>query len=141
MGNVANVILLIATALLQCTHNWKMYLVSVHLVIATPGRVLDLMNKGVLVAKNCRMLILDEVSRVVFTDCGASLVINTTALLCFKINAFNYTVTQLQELIAPVCSHRRPINCYRKISKACWTALSTTCREHDRFSSTQPPSL
>ena len=59
----------------------KILLVSVHLVIATPGRVLDLMNKGVLVAKNCRMLILDEVSRVALTSCGVSR-INAIALFC-----------------------------------------------------------
>ena len=37
------------------------FLIAVHLVIATPGRVLDLMNKHVLRANNCRMLVLDEV--------------------------------------------------------------------------------
>ncbi len=34
----------------------------VHLVIATPGRILDLMDKSVADVSNCKMLILDEVS-------------------------------------------------------------------------------
>lgn len=35
----------------------------VHLVIATPGRILDLMDKGVAKVDNCNMLILDEVNK------------------------------------------------------------------------------
>jgi ATP-dependent RNA helicase DDX6/DHH1 len=33
----------------------------VHIIIATPGRILDLMDKGVAKMDNCRKLILDEV--------------------------------------------------------------------------------
>ena len=35
---------------------------TVHAVIATPGRILDLMEKQVAVVDKCRMLVLDEVS-------------------------------------------------------------------------------
>ena len=35
---------------------------TVHAIIATPGRILDLMEKGVAVVDKCRMLVLDEVS-------------------------------------------------------------------------------
>lgn len=34
----------------------------VHAVIATPGRILDLMEKKVAVMDKCKMLVLDEVS-------------------------------------------------------------------------------
>ena len=34
----------------------------VHVVIATPGRILDLMNKGVAQMGKCQMLVMDEVS-------------------------------------------------------------------------------
>ena len=37
------------------------YLFSVHLIIATPGRILDLMNKNIVKTDNCNMLVLDEV--------------------------------------------------------------------------------
>ena len=37
------------------------FIVSVHLVVATPGRILDLMRKTVAKVDKCGMLILDEV--------------------------------------------------------------------------------
>ena len=37
------------------------YLFLVHLIIATPGRILDLMNKNIVKTDNCNMLVLDEV--------------------------------------------------------------------------------
>lgn len=38
----------------------------VHMVVATPGRILDLSSKGVANLSNCRVLVMDEVSQV---DC------------------------------------------------------------------------
>lgn len=38
----------------------------VHAVIATPGRILDLMEKKVAVMDKCKMLVLDEVSIIIF---------------------------------------------------------------------------
>lgn len=38
----------------------------VHAVIATPGRILDLMEKKVAVMDKCKMLVLDEVSIINF---------------------------------------------------------------------------
>lgn len=37
------------------------FAVSVHVIIATPGRILDLMDKNVANMDNCRVLVLDEV--------------------------------------------------------------------------------
>ena len=34
----------------------------VHLLVGTPGRILDLTKKGVCVLKDCTMLVMDEVS-------------------------------------------------------------------------------
>lgn len=34
----------------------------VHLLVGTPGRILDLTKKGVCVLKDCAMLVMDEVS-------------------------------------------------------------------------------
>ena len=34
---------------------------TVHLIIATPGRILDLMNKNLVHAEHCKMMVLDEV--------------------------------------------------------------------------------
>jgi len=35
--------------------------VSVHLIVATPGRILDLLNKNLIKTDECKVLILDEV--------------------------------------------------------------------------------
>lgn len=40
----------------------------VHMVIATPGRILDLMEKQVADVKNCKMLILDEADKLLSQD-------------------------------------------------------------------------
>ena len=50
----------IAISLILC-------LFSVHVIIATPGRILDLMDKMVANMQNCKILVLDEVS------CGINL--------------------------------------------------------------------
>lgn len=43
--------------------NWEVFLfLSVHVIIATPGRILDLMNKNLVKIGKCGMLVLDEVS-------------------------------------------------------------------------------
>jgi ATP-dependent RNA helicase DDX6/DHH1 len=36
---------------------------TVHIIVATPGRVLDLADKGVAKLNNCRIMVMDEVSR------------------------------------------------------------------------------
>lgn len=42
---------------------WEVFLfLSVHVIIATPGRILDLMNKNLVKIGKCGMLVLDEVS-------------------------------------------------------------------------------
>ncbi|KAI6176249.1 RNA helicase [Aphelenchoides bicaudatus] len=41
---------------------------TVHLIIATPGRILDLMDKGVAKMDNCNMLILDEADKLLSQD-------------------------------------------------------------------------
>jgi len=35
--------------------------VLVHLIVATPGRILDLLNKNLIKTDDCKVLILDEV--------------------------------------------------------------------------------
>jgi len=35
---------------------------TVHLIVATPGRILDLMNKELVKTDECKILVLDEVS-------------------------------------------------------------------------------
>ncbi|KAI6187463.1 RNA helicase [Aphelenchoides besseyi] len=41
---------------------------TVHLIIATPGRILDLMDKGVAKMDKCKMLILDEADKLLSQD-------------------------------------------------------------------------
>jgi ATP-dependent RNA helicase DDX6/DHH1 len=40
----------------------------VHLIVATPGRILDLMNKDIVKAGNCGMLVLDEADKLLSQD-------------------------------------------------------------------------
>lgn len=40
----------------------------VHVVIATPGRILDLMNKGLVKTGSCRILVLDEADKLLSQD-------------------------------------------------------------------------
>ena len=41
---------------------------KVHLVVATPGRILDLMEKQVANVSKCRMLVLDEADKLLSQD-------------------------------------------------------------------------
>jgi len=41
---------------------------TVHLIVATPGRILDLMNKDIIDASNCGMLVLDEADKLLSQD-------------------------------------------------------------------------
>lgn len=41
---------------------------KVHLIIATPGRILDLMNKNLVHADHCKMLVLDEADKLLSQD-------------------------------------------------------------------------
>jgi ATP-dependent RNA helicase DDX6/DHH1 len=37
---------------------------TVHIIVATPGRILDLATRGVAQLENCRMIVLDEVDKL-----------------------------------------------------------------------------
>ena len=37
-------------------------LLTVHVIVATPGRLLDLVEKGIANVNNCQILVLDEVN-------------------------------------------------------------------------------
>lgn len=37
---------------------------TVHIIVATPGRILDLANKGVAKLQNCKILVMDEVGGI-----------------------------------------------------------------------------
>lgn len=41
---------------------------TVHLVVATPGRILDLMEKGVANVSNCKTIVLDEADKLLSQD-------------------------------------------------------------------------
>lgn len=45
--------------------NFVQISVSVQVIIATPGRILDLMDKNVAIMDSCRMLVLDEVKHLI----------------------------------------------------------------------------
>lgn len=39
---------------------------TVHVIIATPGRILDLLDKSIAKVDHCRILVLDEVSNLIY---------------------------------------------------------------------------
>lgn len=80
---------------------------TVHLVIATPGRILDLMDKNVADMSQCKMIVLDEVKYIL-----------NIVLIIFS-DVFN--------------SVFRPINFCHKISKVYWIELSAFCPKIDKF--------
>ena len=56
----------------------------VHLLVATPGRVLDLVNKGVCNLANCAMMVMDEVLPFPFLAKGFSIrVFGSSLHQCF----------------------------------------------------------
>ena len=40
----------------------------VHVIVATPGRIIDLMEKGIANVSQCRMLVLDEADKLLSMD-------------------------------------------------------------------------
>lgn len=64
---------------------------AVHIIIATPGRILDLMRKGVAKMDCCQMLVMDEVSgslREVLPTFGRSKWLDIAQIL-FSIQGFH----------------------------------------------------
>ena len=59
---------------------------KVHLVVATPGRILDLMEKQVANVSKCRMLVLDEADKLLSQDFKGMLdrYLVVTVNLCIK---------------------------------------------------------
>lgn len=41
----------------------------VHVLVGTPGRILDLAEKGVAILKDCKIIIMDEADKVLFLFC------------------------------------------------------------------------
>ena len=41
---------------------------SVHVIVATPGRIIDLMEKGIANVSQCQMLVLDEADKLLSMD-------------------------------------------------------------------------
>ena len=41
---------------------------TVHVIVATPGRILDLASKNIAKLNNCKMLVLDEVDKLLSDD-------------------------------------------------------------------------
>lgn len=39
-----------------------------HIIVATPGRILDLASKNIAKLQNCKMLVLDEVDKLLSDD-------------------------------------------------------------------------
>jgi hypothetical protein len=49
-------------------NNYVKFFLPVQVIIATPGRILDLMDKNVAIMDSCRILVLDEVNVQTFEN-------------------------------------------------------------------------
>jgi hypothetical protein len=66
---------------------------TVHLVVATPGRILDLMEKGVADMSHCRILVLDEADKLLSLDFSVCFIITgyvKFVITLFKMLIFDY---------------------------------------------------
>ena len=59
--NMISAILLLVDRTISVTAYFALFC-SVHIIVATPGRILDLLNKDLVKTDACKMLVLDEVS-------------------------------------------------------------------------------
>lgn len=55
----------------------------VHLLVGTPGRILDLAKKGICVLKDCSMLAMDEVQNII--SCVGHLIHKVTTVLSIRL--------------------------------------------------------
>lgn len=44
------------------------FLAAVHVIVATPGRIIDLMEKGIANVSQCQILVLDEADKLLSMD-------------------------------------------------------------------------
>ena len=64
------------------------FLFAVHVIIATPGRILDLMNKNLVKIGKCGMLVLDEVKYSPFMSYRTQfslILLNSERIICGKV--------------------------------------------------------
>ena len=61
LGKHLKIQVMVTTGVTSLTHDIIRLYQPVHLLVGTPGRVLDLVKKGVCILKYCSMLVMDEV--------------------------------------------------------------------------------
>lgn len=62
LGKYLNIQVMVSTGGTSLRDDIMRLYQPVHLLVGTPGRILDLTRKGICVLKDCSMLIMDEVS-------------------------------------------------------------------------------
>lgn len=70
---------------------------TIHVVVATPGRILDLSNKGVCKLNACRILVMDEVSCAECVAIALSILVSPWVEDCI---AHLRAIGQVQQLVA-----------------------------------------
>jgi ATP-dependent RNA helicase DDX6/DHH1 len=69
LGKYLNVQVMVSTGGTSLKDDIMRMYSTVHILVATPGRVLDLANKGVANLSKCTMMVMDEVSEEQITCC------------------------------------------------------------------------
>jgi len=64
----------------------------VHLIVATPGRILDLLNKRLIKTDDCKVLVLDEVMQLMsmMSICVVEVIANKYKWLLVSQTQYNY---------------------------------------------------
>ena len=64
----------------------------VHVLVGTPGRILDLAEKGVAILKDCKIIIMDEADKVLFLFCVLFILIFIYLIIIIIKDARNKTL-------------------------------------------------
>ena len=61
---------------------------TVHIIVATPGRVLDFVNQGVADLSGCLMIVMDEADKHLSTSCRARDTFIGKGKVNFKVSSY-----------------------------------------------------
>lgn len=98
----------------------------VQILVGTPGRILDLADKGVAELSKCQTIIMDEVWREMATRAQAG--------------RERSRVPELGPVSLPHAPLLRLTSCCRRSSSRSWRSSSTTATRNDRFACSRPHS-
>lgn len=105
---------------------------TVHIIIATPGRLLDMAQKGIANMSQCTIVALDEADKVCAAGCRTRQPRCTSCMVSLACPLLTYDTFQLRG--------RAFRSFFHPNSSPLWRSSSGSCTLSDRFCSSRPPS-